>query len=70
MKKEAMGDGKEDEREKDCRDFFEKEAGHCTFDFFKQSQDKLRLYVAVRFDSRDIARTCIERFVSFFSAPV
>jgi len=41
-------------------DFFGKDTG-CTFDFVKVSPDRLKLYVAVRFESKTVARKIMEK---------
>uniref|UniRef100_A0A1I8BBE1 RRM domain-containing protein n=1 Tax=Meloidogyne hapla TaxID=6305 RepID=A0A1I8BBE1_MELHA len=44
----------------ELRDFFGKDTG-CTFDFVKVSPDRLKLYVAVRFESKTVARKIMEK---------
>uniref|UniRef100_A0A914X903 RRM domain-containing protein n=1 Tax=Plectus sambesii TaxID=2011161 RepID=A0A914X903_9BILA len=44
------------------RDFFNDQVGRCAFDFVKQSPDGSKLFVALRFDEKDAARDCMERF--------
>ena len=46
---------------KNFRDFFEDKIGPCSFDFTKVSQDRGRLFVAVRFETRDDAKECMSR---------
>lgn len=43
------------------RDFFEDHIGPCSFDFIKVSQDQLKLFVAVRFETRDAAKECMHK---------
>nr|CAD2153538.1 unnamed protein product [Meloidogyne enterolobii] len=44
----------------ELRDFFGKDTG-CTFDFVKVSPDRAKLYVAVRFESKTVARKIMEK---------
>uniref|UniRef100_A0A915MT11 RRM domain-containing protein n=2 Tax=Meloidogyne javanica TaxID=6303 RepID=A0A915MT11_MELJA len=44
----------------ELRDFFGKDTG-CTFDFVKVSPDRSKLYVAVRFESKTVARKIMEK---------
>jgi hypothetical protein len=44
----------------EIRDFFGKDTG-CTFDFVKVSPDRDKLYVAVRFESKTVARQIMEK---------
>ncbi|MCP9263155.1 hypothetical protein DINM_006501 [Dirofilaria immitis] len=44
------------------RDFFEDHVGPCSFDFIKLSQDQLKLFVAVRFETRDAAKECMHKY--------
>ncbi|XP_006818132.2 uncharacterized protein LOC102802510 [Saccoglossus kowalevskii] len=47
----------------DIRNFFERETkSRVTFDFCKTNVDRTKLYVAVRFKSREIAREVLSRF--------
>lgn len=43
------------------RDYFEDKIGPISFDFVKVSPDNSRLFVAVRFDSRDHAKSAYDR---------
>ncbi|VDM37336.1 unnamed protein product [Toxocara canis] len=43
-------------------DFFEDHVGPCSFDFIKLSQDQLKLFVAVRFETRDAAKECMHKY--------
>ena len=45
-----------------CRGFFSRE-GRCTVEFFKQSENKDKLYVALRFESKDMARDILNKYV-------
>ncbi|VDN17230.1 unnamed protein product [Gongylonema pulchrum] len=47
----------------EVKDFFEDHVGPCSFDFIKLSQDQLKLFVAVRFETRDAAKECMHKFV-------
>ena len=48
-------------------EYFERQAGcEVTIEFFKQSDMDDALYVALKFDTRDIARDILERFVGLF----
>ena len=44
------------------REYFSKEAGsNCTVEFFKQSEQGDRLFVALRFETKDSARDIFSR---------
>ncbi|VDM95026.1 unnamed protein product [Thelazia callipaeda] len=43
----------------EVKDFFEDHVGPCSFDFIKLSQDQQKLFVAVRFETRDAAKECM-----------
>ncbi|XP_035675850.1 serine/arginine repetitive matrix protein 1-like isoform X5 [Branchiostoma floridae] len=43
-------------------DFFTKHGGKCSFDFFKQSDNKEVLFVALRFQRRDIAKDIFNKY--------
>uniref|UniRef100_A0A1I8F1Y6 RRM domain-containing protein n=1 Tax=Wuchereria bancrofti TaxID=6293 RepID=A0A1I8F1Y6_WUCBA len=47
----------------EVKDFFEDHVGPCSFDFIKLSQDQLKLFVAVRFETRDAAKECMHKYV-------
>lgn len=44
------------------RDFFESKIGACSFDFIKVSLDRQKLFVAVRFEKKNEAKECYERY--------
>ncbi|KAH7727910.1 Protein Y57G11C.9 a [Aphelenchoides avenae] len=46
----------------EVREFFEQKIGSCTFDFVKVTPDKERLCVAVRFETKECARRCMEKY--------
>uniref|UniRef100_A0A915Q2F3 RRM domain-containing protein n=1 Tax=Setaria digitata TaxID=48799 RepID=A0A915Q2F3_9BILA len=46
----------------EVKDFFEDHVGPCSFDFIKLSQDQLKLFVAVRFETRDAAKECMHKY--------
>jgi hypothetical protein len=46
----------------EVKSFFEEQIGPCSFDFVKVTPDKERLCVAVRFDNRETAKECMERY--------
>ena len=47
-----------------CREFFERQAGcDTTIEFFKQSDMDDSLYVALKFDTREIAKDILNRYV-------
>ena len=48
------------------RDYFTKEGGRCTFDFFKYSDDNSSLCVAIRFDSKDVAKEVLNRYIHVY----
>ncbi|XP_078678554.1 uncharacterized protein LOC144914518 isoform X3 [Branchiostoma floridae x Branchiostoma belcheri] len=43
-------------------DFFTKHGGKCSYDFFKQSDNKEVLFVALRFQRRDIAKEIFNKY--------
>ena len=45
-----------------CREFFERQAGsETTIEFFKQSEQDDSLFVALKFESREIAKDILNR---------
>ncbi|XP_065324159.1 probable cyclin-dependent serine/threonine-protein kinase DDB_G0292550 isoform X2 [Gordionus sp. m RMFG-2023] len=46
----------------DVREFFTKEGGKCSFDFVKLSEDRRLLFVALRFESKDVAKDIMARY--------
>lgn len=44
------------------REFFTDQGGRCTVEFFKEADTKDRLYVALRFDTKDIAKEVLNRY--------
>lgn len=46
------------------RDFFDDKIGPCNFDFVKVDPAKSKLYIAVRFESKENARECMNRQAS------
>lgn len=43
------------------RDFFSDEGGRCSVEFFKESDDKSKLYVALKFENKDIAKELLNK---------
>ncbi|VDK17625.1 unnamed protein product [Anisakis simplex] len=46
----------------EVKEFFEDHVGPCSFDFVKTSPDQLKLFVAVRFETRDAAKECLHKY--------
>ncbi|PAV73209.1 hypothetical protein WR25_14300 [Diploscapter pachys] len=46
----------------EIKDFFEDKIGGVSFDFVKQTPDQTRIFVAVRFESREKAKEAMDRF--------
>ncbi|KAI1716506.1 RNA recognition motif domain-containing protein [Ditylenchus destructor] len=44
------------------REFFEEKIGPCSFDFIKTSPDRSKLYIAVRFETKEAAREAFDRY--------
>uniref|UniRef100_A0A0N5ARZ4 RRM domain-containing protein n=1 Tax=Syphacia muris TaxID=451379 RepID=A0A0N5ARZ4_9BILA len=49
-------------RTDEVKDFFEDHIGPCSFDFVKISPDQLKLFVAVRFETREAAKECMSKY--------
>lgn len=46
----------------EVREFFDQEGGKCRIDFFSFSPDKRYLFIALRFQSHDVARNVLDTF--------
>ncbi|CAJ0937930.1 unnamed protein product, partial [Mesorhabditis belari] len=46
----------------EVKEYFDERIGPCSFDFTKVSADRSRLFVAVRFESREHAKECMNRY--------
>jgi len=46
-----------------CRDFFNHEGGRNTVEFFKESQAGDTLFIALKFESRSVAKDILNRYI-------